>query len=145
MDRTTLLTQWHDADSKGLWAAPWNRVLSGLTADQAAWKPSPQRHSIWQIVNHICFWREHELRSLAGRKPDEAEVTLRNWEEPREFGEAGWSAAQARFRESYRQMAEAIRNEKNPLDRLCFVMPHDCYHVGQMMYLRSMQGLPSVE
>ena len=28
-------------------------TLVGLTAEQAAWKPAPDRNSIWQIVDHL--------------------------------------------------------------------------------------------
>jgi len=145
MDRQTLLQLWNEAETKGLWHAPWSKSLSGLTPAEAAWKPSPQRHSIWQIVNHMIFWREHELRNLVGKKPDESEINRRNWEEPNSPTDGAWSATLARFAETHRQIAEAIANEKNSIERLCYLMPHDSYHVGQAMYVRALQGLPPIE
>jgi hypothetical protein len=144
-DRQFLLKNWTEADTKGLWAVPWERVLTGISAAQAAWKPDPKRHSIWQIVNHITFWREHELRGLAGEKVGEDEIHRRNFEEPRPADEKSWAAATAYFNETHRKVAEAIKNPANSLDRLQYLLPHDCYHVGQIMYLRAMQGLPSLE
>jgi uncharacterized damage-inducible protein DinB len=145
MDRKSLLEYWKDVETTGLWHAPWSKALSGLTAAQAAWKPAPQRHSIWQIVNHVTFWREHEIRSLAGDKPGENEIARRNFEPPKEVSDSAWSATVARFQQSYRQMTDAIQNEAHSLDRLKFILPHDCYHMGQVMFLRALQNLPSVE
>ena len=40
--------------------------LQGLTAAQAAWKPSPDRNSVWEIINHIALWKEYFASRLAG-------------------------------------------------------------------------------
>jgi len=37
------------------WQPSLSKALEGLTAAQAAWKPSPARHSIWQIVRHLIL------------------------------------------------------------------------------------------
>lgn len=31
------------------------------------------------------------------------------------------------------------------LERLVYHLPHESYHMGQIMYLRAMQGLPPLE
>jgi len=145
VDRKTLLQQWTEAETKGLWAGAWSKCVAEITATQAAWKPDPKRHSIWQLVNHISFWREHELRNLAGKKPDDAEVSRRNWEEPTDASADAWSTARTRLSDTHRQIAEALENEHEPLDRLKYLLPHDCYHFGQIMYVRALQGLPSID
>ncbi|MBI4719331.1 MAG: DinB family protein [Planctomycetes bacterium] len=145
MDRQTLVALWLEAEKSGLWHVAWSKAAAGLTAAQAAWKPQPGRHSIWQIVNHMIYWREHELRTLAGKKPDDAETSRRNFEEPRETNESVWTATVARFGESHAQVAAALGDERNSLDRLRNLLAHDSYHVGQVMYVRSLQGLPPVD
>jgi hypothetical protein len=42
-------------------------------------------------------------------------------------------------------VAAALRDEKMPIDRLRYVLPHDCYHFGQINLLRAMLGLPPIE
>ena len=80
MDRESLLTWWNEAWDKGLWAASWKRSLEGLTGKQAAWRPSPDRHSIWQITEHMIFWREGQLRvARGGPKSSEEEVQRLNF------------------------------------------------------------------
>lgn len=140
-----LLVRWMDESSKdGLWAAAWPKALEGLTPQQAAWKPAPERRSIWQIVNHITFWREHEIRNLAGEKPGPEEVERRNFEEPQAVTEAAWDDARERFAQSHKRIRDLIADERTPLERVQYLIPHDAYHIGQIMTLRALQGLPPI-
>jgi hypothetical protein len=137
---------WEEAWTEGLWAASWSKSIDGLTAQQAAWSPGPGRHSIWQIVNHMVFWRDVTLAMLAGKpRPPAAEQKRLNFLAPAEATEAEWAAARERFAESQRRIADLLRKADTPMDRIPYHIPHDAYHVGQIMYLRAMQGLPSIE
>ena len=146
MDRPSLLKFWNDAWSEGLWAASWHKSVSTLTAAQAAWTPAPGRHSIWQIVEHMIFWREDNLRRLAGAgKPTPEQLAAGNFPRIQDAREQAWRTTLDRFARSQQQIAAAIAEEKNPLDRLAYLLPHDCYHVGQINSLRALQGLPPIE
>ena len=68
MDRQLLLRLWDASWNEGIWIAPWSKAVGALTPQQAAWAPSPGRHSIWEIVNHVCIWREHSLSRFDGRR-----------------------------------------------------------------------------
>ena len=48
------------------WQPSLTAALEGLTAAQAAWKPSPARHSIWQIVRHLILWKGGVLKAWDG-------------------------------------------------------------------------------
>lgn len=51
-----------------LWhGALWPHVAD-LTAEQALWRPAPDRHCIWEIVRHVNFWRHWLLEHAAGRR-----------------------------------------------------------------------------
>jgi len=41
-------------------------LLEGVTAAQAAARPIPSAHSIWQLVSHIAAWERACLRRLNG-------------------------------------------------------------------------------
>lgn len=128
------------------WSAAWGQAVEGLTPAQAAWKPSPERHSIWQIVNHISFWREEVLRRAAGQpKAGEDVVEQENWRGPDETTERAWNSAKERFRASHEAIAKSAQDDRAPLEGVLNMMGHDFYHVGQIMFLRAMQGLPPVE
>lgn len=144
--RQDLASFYEGAHHKTGWSAAWGAALEGLTPQQAAWKPASDRHSVWQIVNHISFWREEVLRRAAGQpKADEALVNRENWREPDAATEPAWAAAKERFRASHEAMARSALDEKAPLDGVLNMLGHDFYHAGQIMYLRAMQGLPAIE
>lgn len=145
IEREPLVKLWEEAWEEGLWAAAWGKAVDGLTPEQAAWKPHPERHSIWQIANHILFWREDTFRTLAGDKPDQVEVDRRNWEEPAEVSAPAWEGTRRRFAESHQEIVRTLRGEETRLNRFLYHLPHDNYHVGQIMYLRAMLGLPAIE
>lgn len=142
--RGLLVRLWDEAWEDGLWATPWKQALDGLSAEQAAWRPGEGRKSIWEIANHICFWREHELRGLVGEKVTKDEIERRNFEMPVETSESAWQATRGRLAATHRQIRAAIADERNDLARLQYPLAHDSYHVGQIMTLRAFQGLPPV-
>ena len=42
------------------------QVLEGVSVDKASLRPLSQRHSIWEIVNHINYWMNIALLGLNG-------------------------------------------------------------------------------
>jgi uncharacterized damage-inducible protein DinB len=145
VDRETLLNLWDESWAEGIWFASWSEAMQGITADQAAWKPEGGKHSIWQLVGHVNFWRGYTLDAIAGKpKPAPEDVKRRNFPEPGEASEAAWQRARAELEATHRRVHEAIANEATPLERLKYHLAHDSYHLGQIMYLRSMLGYPPV-
>ncbi len=152
VESALLATFWNDAAKDGLWAASWPRSLEGLTAQQAAWSPpsapgvAGKRHSIWTIVSHMCFWREDTLRRLTDpSKPAPAALAAGNFPVPADITEDAWAATRKRFADSQRRIAEALADPKTDTSRLRYMLPHDCYHFGQVNYIRAMLGLPPIE
>jgi hypothetical protein len=145
MQTIDMLQWWDSAWDEGLWYAPWSKAIDGLTAAQAAWTPMAGRHSIWTIVNHMSFWREYSLRLLRGDRPSKEEVEKRNFEAPSEPTEAAWQATRRRFESLQDEIRGVIADPAGDLTRIRYHIPHDSYHVGQIMYLRAMQGLAAIE
>ena len=145
MTREMLARLWNDAWDGESWVAPWSRAID-LTPPPAAWSPSPGRHSIWQIVSHVAFWRETSLDIIAGKPklpPDE--VKRRNFPAPEAVTAAAWQQARDRLADSHRRIAASLADPSFPFDRLQHHPYHDAYHLGQIMYLRALQGLPPIE
>lgn len=144
--RDLLSSFWNTAWSDGLWAASWSKSIDGLTPEQAAWTPARGRHSIWQIVLHMVFWRNNELRRFAdGQAPAADDVARLNFPEITAITEAAWNDARARLRESQDRLATVFVDPSKDLERAKYLIPHDAYHFGQINYLRALQGLPSIE
>ncbi|HVU65465.1 MAG TPA: DinB family protein [Phycisphaerales bacterium] len=151
-DRELLHSWWNDAWSEGLWTASWAKSLEGLTAAQAAWSPPSQspdagtRHSIWQIVLHMVFWREDALARLAGApKPTQDQLARLNFPVITDTSEDAWAATRQRFADSQQRIAAALADGAANIERLRYILPHDCYHFGQINLIRAMLGFPPIE
>lgn len=157
MERQMLLNQWDELWRSGLWAAPLSKAVEDLTPKQAAWKPdvdslggeNARVHSIWQHVNHMLFWREVALRrTMGGPSPNEHEVASRNWDAPEgplEVTESNWSRTCQQLADSQQQVHGALADPNAPIERLQYLIAHDCYHLGQIMMVRGMMGLKAIE
>lgn len=146
-DARSLISKfWNDAWNEGLWAAAWSKSIEDLTPEQAAWSPAPGRHSIWQIVLHMCFWRENELRRFAtGQPPSKEEVAKLNFPAVADATPAAWEQTRARFRVTQEKLAAIFADPTKNIERAQYLLPHDAYHFGQINYLRAMQGLTPIE
>ena len=131
------------------WHGPSLReLLEGVTADQAAAKPIPTVHSIWELVNHIITWEEIVRRRLEGdpvsQIPDEY-----NFPPVSDTGEAAWQAALKKLAEGNKLLRDAIRKiDDKQLEEtapgtnytnyfmLHGVIQHDLYHAGQIALLK---------
>lgn len=152
-DRDLFLKWWADAWTEGLWAASWEKSIEGLTPDQAAWQPpaapgsgAAPRKSIWQIVEHMIFWRQNWLGRIdGGPRPTSEEQAERNFPEIRDRSPAAWESTRRRFKESHDKITAVFRTRGPEADPMMWFLPHDAYHFGQINYIRAMLGLPPLE
>lgn len=140
------------------WQPPLSVAVEGLTAAQAEWRPSPERHSIWQIVRHLILWKQAVLNAWNGSPQDEAEVSVQDWRDAH-GSEAEWQRDRQTLldiSEQFLSRARALNDaelarpivwyaggETQPLAvRIVRTTTHDIYHSGQIRYLRALQGIP---
>lgn len=135
---------------------PLLAALAGLTAEQASWKPGPDRHSIWQIVRHISLWSEAGQEALAGRPKVYTELERSDWGSV-SGGEREWQADAERLRGDARRFKERLQamseseiaaliepyqgSRRYPAAiRFIKTATHDTYHIGQIRLLRALRG-----
>jgi len=122
-------------------------VLKGVTATQAAAKPIPGAHSIWEIVVHIGVWEDVARRRLSGELVDP--TAEEDWPPVRDTGEAAWAATLERLRAGHAglrrvvaKLSDARLKETVPgAEYTCYFLAHgaiqhDLYHAGQIALLR---------
>jgi hypothetical protein len=131
---------WHGPNLRG--------SLRGVTARQAAWRPSPGRHNIWELTLHTAYWKYIVRRRLTGEKRGSFVVAGSNFfPRPVELSEAAWKrdigillAEHHNLRKTIAQLPPALH--KNPskwrstLHMIRGVAAHDLYHAGQIRLLR---------
>lgn len=140
------------------WQPSLSEALEGLTAAQAAYKPAPERNSIWQIVRHLILWKSAVLQAWDGDPPDETQLTAADWAKVNE-DEAAWQrdvrelmAVSREYLDRVQRLDDAALSRPitwyrhpgaiQPLAiRLVRTVTHDIYHSGQIRYLRALQGV----
>jgi uncharacterized damage-inducible protein DinB len=146
---------------------PWHgspllAILEDVTAAQAAARPLPQAHSIWELVLHITAWKGEVIRRLSGAPA--GEPAEGDWPAAADAGEQQWRHAQARLEAVHDELIAAVRKLpesylfepiKDPRNRplgtgvthyelLHGIVQHDVYHAGQIAMLkRAVQGRPA--
>jgi uncharacterized damage-inducible protein DinB len=146
MDRTLLLKLWDETWDKGGPFTPWTRAVADLTPAQADWSPGPGRHSIWQNINHVCAWREYILTKIDGRPgPSREDMAALNFAPPPAPTHEEWRKTLDRLRRTHEDCRAVIADPARDSDRLAEFLLHDSYHLGQVMLLRALQGLPPVD
>lgn len=129
-------------------------ALRGVTATQARWLPARGRHSIWELVLHIAYWKYAIRRHL---EPDVPRFprSPANWPSlPARPDEAAWERDRALLADEHRRLARAIRrfpaNRWNRVpqagkkwtfgDLILGILAHDVYHTGQIQMLKRLNA-----
>jgi hypothetical protein len=128
--------------------------LEGLSAVQAASRPIPGAHSIWEIVLHVTAWTAEVRRRLGGATP--AEPGGGDWPAVGPVSEQAWGDALRALRAEHEALALAARDfpssrwhDRVGGDRdqslgtgvtfaamVTGLLQHDGYHGGQIGLLR---------
>lgn len=125
--------------------------LRGVSPKEAAWKPSPKRHSIWELTLHIAYWKYAVRRVLdslpAGGFPRSPAnwpkvgvvADLRAWTQTRGVLRSEQQALVASIRKIDPQRLDQKTKEHGAyryIDLLFGVVQHDTYHTAQIQLLK---------
>jgi DinB family protein len=138
-----------EAYEKKTWHGPnLKQALKGVSVRQAAWRPGPGRHNIWELTLHAAYWKYAVRRRIEGGKRGSFVLKGSNFFARPEKGkatEAAWSADKKLLQQEHRALRTAIakvlptpRGAKF-LRQLYGVAFHDLYHAGQIRLLRRLQ------
>ena len=132
--------------SRKTWHGPnLRQSLKGVSTKQAAWRPSPGRHNIWELALHSAYWKYAVRRRIEGGKRGSFALKGSNFFARPEKGKAiqsAWRADLALLEREHRALEAAIRRvlktprSKRLLPALYGVAFHDVYHAGQIRLLR---------
>ena len=141
---------WHGTNLRG--------SIRGLSAADAAWRPAPDRHSIWEIVVHAAYWKYTVRRRLLAEAKGSVPLKGSNWFPRPTKGKSApeeWKQDVKLLVEVHRSMREAISalrdaqlNHKpegskvSNLTLITGIASHDLYHAGQIQLLKRLLGKP---
>src|SRR6202030_4291987 len=84
----------------------------GVTAGQAAWRPGPHRHNIWEVALHAAYWKYAVRRRLQGAKRGRFILKGSNFFQRPQTGKAKeteWTADKAILRQEHKALRAAIK------------------------------------
>src|SRR5262245_9497605 len=133
---------WHGTNLRG--------SLRGITAEQAAWRPGPQRHNIWEITVHAAYWKYAVRRGLTGEARGSFPIRGSNWfRRPEELSEAAWRKDLALLDEMHQSMKAVVAaypaarlnqtakgSKTTSFGLISGIIAHDLYHAGQIQLLK---------
>jgi len=138
------------ASEGGAWHGPaLLELLADVSAEQAASRPLPGAHSIWEIVFHVAAWQNSAARALAGEPMPTDLPEEEDWPPVFDASEEAWRAAVANVGEANRRLRGALRGlSDDDLERIVGgreysvyfllhgVVQHGLYHAGQIALLK---------
>jgi len=153
MSEVALLVRLLDESyERSAWQGPnLKGSLRGISAGQAAWRPSPGRHNIWELTLHAAYWKYAVWRMLTGEKRGSFPEKGSNWfARPVSPTESAWKADRTLLDAEHRKLRAAVaalsggaalrkkpRGSKRTVDTLIYgVASHDVYHTGQIQLLK---------
>jgi len=155
-DLDRLLALLHEAFEGPAWHGPSLRAsLRGLEVRQAAWRPAPGRHNIWEIVVHAAYWKYGVRRRLTGARGRGFPFQGRNWfvrpDGPVSGRNTSWRRDVALLVAEHRRLVETVGalrasaltrpsrgSRQTPLLMIRGIAAHDLYHAGQIQLLKAL-------
>jgi len=148
-----LLDLLDESYEKRAWQGPNLRgALRGVNAAQAAWRPAPGRHNVWELVVHTAYWKYATWRTLTGEKRGSfGEKGSNYFARPGEEGasERAWRADVARLDAHHRRLRAAVaglrgarllakpKGSRYTTANLVYgIASHDVYHTGQIQVVK---------
>lgn len=132
-----------EAFDKKSWHGPNLRgSIRGLTAEQAAWRPGPNRHNIWELTLHAAYWKYVARRRLTGEKRGSFGLPGSNFfvRPGADASHAAWKADIDILLGEHRKLRAVIAKLTAPSQAqarlIRGVAAHDLYHAGQIRLLR---------
>jgi hypothetical protein len=142
LDQAFNRRSWHGTNLRG--------SIRGMSAEQAAWRPGPARHNVWEIVVHAAYWKYAVQRRLTRAARGSFPLKGSNWfRRPAEGPGHSWKSDVALLDDTHRSLRKAV--ERFPAGRLheplegsrasafwliTGAAAHDLYHAGQIQLLK---------
>lgn len=149
IDQAYNKASWHGTNLRG--------SIRRVTPAQAAWRVSPRRHNIWEIVVHAAYWKYAAARRFTGGARGSFPLKGSNWfRRPADSAQAtaaAWKADVDLLDAMHASLRDAVmRLPAKDLSRtphgskvsnfalLSGAAAHDLYHAGQIQLLKRLSS-----
>lgn len=129
------------------------KVITGLTPENARKKPQNTPHSCWELLHHTIVWHDTFLEHIKGESPNwgEVEETI-NWPKQEDMeNNSEFETLLTRFRTRFDETKELLnmvdfaqipigKPELSTIQLFAALLQHMSYHLGQMVTIRQSIG-----
>lgn len=141
--RSILLEQLRTTHNAKDWFVPINIAVQGLTAEQARWKDGSGNHSVGQLTYHLLFWNERELAKFKGET--QKKFSGNNDETFNDFDSKKWDDTIKQLDQVMTDLEKFVETAddktlQSMASDIAHVGTHNAYHVGQIIFVRKLQG-----
>jgi hypothetical protein len=142
--RGVLLEQLRTTNNAEDWFVPVSIAVDGMTAEQAQWKPAGKdAHSVGQLAYHIWYWDMRSLHTFKGEKNEKFDGN--NNETFDNFTAAQWDDLVKKLNQEMADWEAAVQAADDAklaanASLIAHIGAHRAYHVGQILYVRKLQG-----
>ena len=142
--RGVLLEQLRTTHDQEDWFVPVSTAVDGLTAQQAMWNPGKGNHSVGQLAYHIWYWDQRALNDIKGEKNPKFDGN--NNETFDNFTADQWNDLVKKLNQVLADLEKAVNDADDAklaanASLIAHVGAHNAYHVGQILYVRKLQGV----
>ena len=141
--RGVLLEQLRTTHNVKDWFVPANVAVEGLTPQQASWTDGSGNHSVGQLANHLIFWNRQELAKFKGETPEK--FSGNNDETFSSFDAKKWAETVKQLDDVMTEWEKAVEAADDAklakwASVIAHIGAHNSYHIGQMIFVRKLQG-----
>ena len=126
-------------------------ALRGLSPEVAAWRPYPDRHSIWALALHVAYWNYAVRRRITGEERGGFPRGPSNFPGvPPQTTKAAWKEDRRLVKAQHELLVEALTDfdpsrldefagsetQTTYADLITGIVLHDTYHAGQIVMLK---------
>ena len=141
--RSILLEQLRTTHDNKDWFVPIDGAIEGLTAEQANWKDGSGNHSVGQLTYHLLFWNARQLAKFKGEP--EKKFSGNNDETFNDFDAKKWSDTVKQLDQVMADLEKFVETADEQklqasASEIAHIGTHNAYHVGQIIFVRKLQG-----
>jgi uncharacterized damage-inducible protein DinB len=150
---TNLLDELKKIHEGNAWHGPALReILAGVTAEQAAARPIPNAHTIWELILHITAWENVFFRRLEGESSEAPEEG--DFPPVERTDSVAWEQSLAKLESTHERLMKTISSLSDSVLTqkvagkdysvgflLRGIAMHHVYHAGQIALLKRCYSL----
>jgi uncharacterized damage-inducible protein DinB len=141
--KSILLEQLRTTHNAKDWFVDANGAVAGLTPEQASWKDGSGNHSVGQLTYHLVFWNKRELAKFKGEP--ETKFDGNNEQTFDKFDSKQWTSLVQQLDQVMVDLEKVVEgaDEKQLqswASEIAHIGTHNAYHVGQIVFVRKLQG-----